>query len=291
MTRLFCLPAESWEEAHTPAIQDRATRALEEDAVLVFSRLAFPLRPEEQALLSPAILGGAKNVSYHPDTNTVRGTRADGPVRQLLRGLLGRFAAASAGLLMRLCPGYTGGLRVGRTSFRPVEVGGRVTSWRKDDSRLHVDSFPSQPMRGQRILRVFCNINPDGKPRVWRIGGPFASVAARFWPALRPPVWGLSGLLYLLRITRAYRSAYDSYMLRLHDAMKRDGQYQKQGEQITHAFPPGCTWIVFTDQVPHAAMSGAHVLEQTFYVPVGSLANEQAAPLRVLEGLAGRKLA
>jgi hypothetical protein len=80
-------------------------------------------------------------------------------------------------------------------------------------------------------------------------------------------------------------------MLQLHDRMKGDEAYQKGCKQLTHGFPPGSTWICYTDQVPHAAMSGIHQLEQTFYVPVDCLRREKSAPLRVLESLAQRKLA
>ena len=30
---------------------------------------------------------------------------------------------------------------------------------------------------------------------------------------------------------------------------------------LTHAFPPGSTWVVYTDQVPHAALSGIHLVD------------------------------
>jgi hypothetical protein len=88
-------------------------------------------------------------------------------------------------------------------SFRPVEIAGRKSSYRKDDTLLHVDSFPSNPTRGQRILRVFTNINQEGKPRVWRTGEPFEAVAAKMVPQISPPLFGLAPpLLKLLKITK-----------------------------------------------------------------------------------------
>ena len=86
------------------------------------------------------------------------------------------------------CRPTRGGLHQAKTSLRPVEVSGRRQSWRKDDTRLHVDSFPSQPSCGKRILRVFSNVNPDGRPRVWKVGEPFEAVARKFWPELRGPL-------------------------------------------------------------------------------------------------------
>jgi hypothetical protein len=42
---------------------------------------------------------------------------------------------------------------------------------------MHVDNFPSTPTRGKRILRVFTNVNPSGRARVWRMGEPFEQMA------------------------------------------------------------------------------------------------------------------
>jgi hypothetical protein len=48
---------------------------------------------------------------------------------------------------------------------------------------LHVDAFPSRPIRGERILRVFTNIHPDStQARVWRVGEPFEDIARRYLP-------------------------------------------------------------------------------------------------------------
>jgi hypothetical protein len=79
-------------------------------------------------------------------------------------------------------------------------------------------------------------------------------------------------------------------MLQLHDRMKADPEYQAGAEQIAYDFPPGSTWIVFTDQVSHAAMAGQHLLEQTFYLPVTAMLDQTKSPLRILERLTGRAL-
>src|SRR5207244_9763487 len=93
-------------------------------------------------------------------------------------------------LAARFLPAYAGLITRARASFRPAEISGRVTSWRKDDTRLHVDSFPASPSGGRRILRLFTNVNPDGRPRAWRIGGEFEAVASRFADRLRLPLPG-----------------------------------------------------------------------------------------------------
>jgi hypothetical protein len=48
--------------------------------------------------------------------------------------------------------------------------------------------------------------------------------------------------------------------------------------------------MVYTDQVPHAAMGGRFAFEQTFYLPVAGMRDPAHSPLRVLERLMGREL-
>jgi hypothetical protein len=291
MQFLTTLASRTWEDSFPASVQAEAVQALEEGKVLVFPNLAFPLHPDEHEFLSPKIVEGSKNVSYDPATGKVGGTGVTGDSLWRLRGLLARYARTTSQLLHQLLPSYRAGIRQGRTSLRPVEIAGRVSSWRKDDTRLHVDSFPSMPTRGRRLLRVFCNINDKNQPRVWRIGESFESVARRFWPSLPTPSRIKNWLLCLFRVTKGMRTPYDHYMLQLHDRMKSDPEYQTRAEQVVQEFPPGSTCIVYTDQVPHAAVAGIHQLEQTFYVPVNCLHKERTAPLRVLEHLAERKLA
>jgi len=204
---------------------------------------------------------------------------------------MSRFSDDALAFVQRACPEYMTKVTRGRTSFRPVEIAGRESSWRKDDTRLHIDAFPATPVQGRRILRVFANVNPHGRPRAWRIGDGFASVGERFAPALRLPLPGSGTVLSLLRITKTRRSPYDALMLQLHDRMKEDTAYQRSAPQTSCEFPPGSAWMVFTDAVSHAAMSGQYQLEQTFVLPVDAMIDEQQSPLRILERLKGRRLA
>jgi hypothetical protein len=79
-------------------------------------------------------------------------------------------------------------------------------------------------------------------------------------------------------------------MLQLHDRMKSDHAYQVAAPQTAVDFPPGTTWLAFTDQVSHAAMAGQYQLEQTFLLPVEAMIDEQRSPLRILERLKDRPL-
>jgi hypothetical protein len=166
----------------------------------------------------------------------------------------------------------------------------RAASWRHDDSRLHIDAFPSRPLAGERILRVFLNINPRGEPRVWRIGETFESVAARFFPQLAPYRPLAARALATLGITKSLRTPYDHLMLGLHDAMKADLAYQRECVQQSVSFAPGSAWVCFSDQTSHAVMSGQHMLEQTFFLPIAAMRHPEHAPLSVLERLTARRL-
>lgn len=284
------LPVTAWRPAPDAALQGRAAAALEGGDVVVMPSLAFPLTAVERGYLRPdAVKEGTKTIKYEPRTGRVWGT-ADQVGEEVLRGMLKRYAEEAHALVLALFPGYARGLTLGATSFRPVEAQGRLQSTRQDDTLLHVDAFPSRPSAGQRIMRVFTNINPDGKPRVWRVGEPFEAVARRFLPGIAAPLPGSAALLKMLRITKARRTEADHYMLRLHDTMKGDAAYQRDCPRQTVDFAPGTTWMVFTDQVSHAAISGQHALEQTFTLDLVGMSDPETSPLRVLERLKGKKL-
>jgi hypothetical protein len=267
-----------------------ATDALEAGHVLWSQAPLFLLNDAERPLLSSSVLARGKNVSFDPATGSVGGSALTGEAAALLKSMLGRFSDETQALVGRVFPGYRERARRGRTSFRPIEVAGRASSWRQDDTRLHLDSFPASPVRGQRILRVFANVNPEGRPRSWRIGEDFEAVGRRFAPKLKMPAPGSALLLRAFGITKSRRSAYDAMMLQLHDLMKADTAYQQAAPQTAFDFPAGSTWMAFTDQVSHAAMAGQYQLEQTFLLPVDAMRAPEQSPLRILERLLQRAL-
>ncbi len=291
MTPIETLELRDWQQPVPPPMAAHATEALESGAVLRLP-LRFELLAQEQALLQDGVLSGArKNVSYDPARQRLKGAAGDAQTEALLAAMLARYSQLTQGLAAALLPAYRGQLIDGRASYRPAEIAGRVPkSWRHDDTRLHVDAFPATPIHGKRLLRFFNNINPHGQPRRWNLGEPFADVAARFWPRAPAPSALKSRLLALSHVTKSRRSDYDHYMLHMHDGMKADLDYQRQVQKTPVEFQPGETWIVYSDQVSHAVLSGRFMLEQTFYVPVAALQFPQRSPLGVLEGLAGRAL-
>jgi 3-deoxy-D-manno-oct-2-ulosonic acid (Kdo) hydroxylase len=289
--KLIYLPHKGWAAPASTDVVHASSAGIETGKVLFLPELRFESEPRETALFTPAILGSSKNASFDPATGRLGGTTAIGGDAELLRALLRRFSDAAASLVRELLPRYRDVATRGRASFRPAEIAGRASSWRKDDTRLHVDSFPATPTRGRRILRVFSNVNPSGKARAWRIGGEFESVARRFEDALSLPLPGSGYLLALVRVTKSPRSAYDALMLQLHDRMKGDDEFQRSSPQSAVDFPAGSTWLALTDEVSHAALAGQYQLEQTFLVPVSAMLDESRSPLRILERLKGRRLA
>ncbi len=264
--------------------------ALEAGKVLYFPHLAFELLPHEQSLLTPGVLSSdSRNISL--DANgKLKGAAGDEAVQRAVGAMVSRFRGQAQQLIHGLLPHYTPALRLAPTSYRPAQVETREQSWRADDKRLHVDSFPSRPNRGERILRVFTNANPDGLPRVWRVGEPFEAVAARFLPRAKPYVRWQAKLLQALRVTKSLRSEYDHLMLQLHDGMKSDLSYQKTSPQQTVPFPAGSVWVCFSDQTSHAVMSGQYMLEQTLHLAPAKQYNALSSPLAILSRLTGRNL-
>jgi 3-deoxy-D-manno-oct-2-ulosonic acid (Kdo) hydroxylase len=286
------LPTAAWEGPFPPALQRHATDALEAGRVLVLPALRFDVADAEQRFLDPSSLGGSrKNVSLDPASGRLGNSALPPGDAAALAAMMQRFADNALRLVTGLLPGYTPTLERARTSFRPAEIAGRAYSPRHDDRLLHIDAFPTRPMAGRRILRVFSNVAPDGAPRAWRVGEQFAEFARAFLPRVKAPLPGSPQVLQLLGLTKGRRSAYDHMMLGLHDAGKLDAAYQAHGPKADVSFAAGSTWLCFTDQVLHAALAGHCALEQTFHVPVTALAHPEQAPLRVLEQLAGRPLA
>ena len=266
------------------------TAAVEAGRVLYFPHLAFEVLPTERALLREGMLSPqSRNVSLGAD-GVLKGAGGSAAEQAQLAAMVARFRQQALQLIDGLLPEYRGLLRAAPTSFRPRQVETRRQSVRADDQRMHVDAFPSRPNYGERILRVFANINPMGVPRVWRVGDDFETVARQFLPRAKPYRLWQAKALNALHVTKSLRSEYDHLMLQLHDAMKRDEAYQKSGAQVSMPFAAGSVWVCYSDQATHAVMSGQFMMEQTLYLPPGREANPQASPLAILTRLVGRPL-
>lgn len=269
-----CPSVKSWRIAEQS--DDIYIRSLEQGQVLFFPGLAFDDHVVDELLTPDVLSEKSKNVSYDPNTASAKGC-ADHCGE--IKAMMAHYAQSTSGLLENLLPHYRGKLILGKTSYRPVQTEGRKSSYRKDDSLLHIDSFPSMPVHGKRILRVFSNINPYGETRDWRVGASLENAFDHCLDSVRPPLPFIRRVMSWLKLTKSYRSEYDHYMLNLHHAMKRDPHFQVNAPQERMNFPARSSWLVFTDQVPHAAMRGQYLMEQTFYLDVEDMLQPETSPL------------
>ncbi|HEY3862190.1 MAG TPA: Kdo hydroxylase family protein [Verrucomicrobiae bacterium] len=285
-----------------PSRARQCCEQLEDGKMLFFERLPFLLSQEDRDfLLSQRQTDSRlhKNVSYRPAQDILRGAAGDAHENEHLQAIMRNYSAEVTRFIKLLLAPYAAGLKLDYASFRPEEEKGRDLPTHKRNDLLHFDSFPTRPMNGNRILRCFTNVNP-AVARVWNTTDGFSALAGKFAGSA-----GLDGIAAkgsarsnpLLRsVKKAFglkapdHSAYDRFMLRFHDYLKENSDFQQNCPKVRLEFPPGCTWICYTDSVPHAVLSGQYALEQTFIIPLASLVTPEKAPVRVLEKLAGKPL-
>jgi len=277
---------------------------LEQGYILFFPDGGFEIPVSIRAALMGATQDARsihKNIAYKPARDQVSGLvdrREAETVHQAMR----EYSRCALGFMAGILPEYARAWKVDYASFRSIEERGRDLPVNKRNDLLHVDSFPTRPVFGDMILRCFTNVNPD-QPRAWVTSDPFADLARQeaMKAGLRAYVDTANSTLHNLRrsATRALhkagipvvdRSPYDAFMLHFHDWLKGNREYQEQCPKYAFSLPPGSTWLVFTDLVPHAVLGGRLALEQTVIVSRDSLANRAAAPASILEKMAGRTL-
>ena len=276
-------------------------RVLERGDVLLCPDTPFEIPPSDRALLLKQRLteaGYHKNIAYRPGADRVTGVaRQQREDRETLRRVLRDYSKTVVRFAAGLFPGYAARWRVDFASFRPQEEAGRRLSTHSRNDLLHVDSFPTRPTRGDRIFRIFTNVNPSA-PRVWRTGEEFEELADRFAVSsgllgrvLRPGVGrSIASLARSAGLPVKVRPPYDEFMLRFHHFLKENGEYQTSARAEEVAFAPDATWMVFTDMRTHSVLSGQYALEQTFLIARDSLLFPERAPVAVLERLAGREM-
>ena len=282
------LPISKWRGPFDTDVKARALDALESGSVLYFPQLPFLLLGSETEFLDAKVADGkSKNISLDHTSGKMQASSLTGERAARLAAMIERFGSSAAELVRDLLPYHH--VERARTSFRPVQVKGRSYSKISDDRLLHIDAFPTRPMHGRRILRFFANVAPTS-PRHWHVGQPFEEFAQRFLPRVGPHFPGKSWLYGKLGVTRGQRSLYDELMLSMHDAGKLDNDFQSTSPHRNVIFAPGSCWLVYTDQVLHAALGGEFALEQTFHLDVAQMASPEKAPVRILERLSGKAL-
>jgi hypothetical protein len=264
---------------------------LERGKVLFFSRVPFEFSDAERAFLLGQKQTGSrfhKNISYRPDKDLLKGVDDNTPDREHMHTIMRDFSASVTVFVSQFLAPYAGKMKLDFASFRPLEEQGRDLSLHKRNDLLHVDAFPTRPTHGARILRVFANINPS-VGRVWNVGEPFHDFLPKLMrkQKIGPSTSGLGRALTHMAskigLPVPDRSPYDEFMLYLHNWLKENSDFQQNAPKQQLIFPPGSSWMVYTDGVPHAAMSGQFAVEQTFIIPRKALVTPQVAPCQVLE--------
>jgi hypothetical protein len=292
-----------------PADPDERSRSycqqLEQAQILFFSDVPFDLPEEDRIFLISQRHGESsvhKNISYRPGKDVLRGFSGGLEDRIRLQRVMRDYSAKVTQFMSHFLAPYSRFWSLDFASYRPFEEQGRPLPLHKRNDLLHVDAFPSRPTKGGRILRVFTNISPTAS-RVWHTTDRFAVLAQQFagdagLQEIAASTATFSGSLrrrtgQLLRgvgLPVADRSAYYRFMLRFHDYLKEDSEFQNKCPKTRLEFPPNATWIVFTDAVPHAVLSGQFALEHTYIVPANALVSPDSAPIRVLETMCQHKL-
>jgi hypothetical protein len=276
--------------------------ALERGNILFFPQTPFEISSEDRnALLGAGQADGNfhKNIAYRPASGKLTGLGKTHPGESgRIREAVANYSRHAIELLAEVLAPYRKSWRTDYTSFRSIEEEGRTLPLKKRNDLLHTDAFPTRPTNGGLILRIFSNINPS-KTRDWMTSEPFAAIAPKYAPdagIARVAANVRSPWRKLLHAARGVglpvidRSPYDEFMLGFHDYLKMNAAYQNDSLKFRFHFPPGATWIVFTDVVPHAVLGGRYALEQTMIIPRESLRRPECAPASILEQLTGRKL-
>lgn len=272
-------------------------KELESGRVLFFDGIPFDLPQAHQDFLlsqKQTDSGFHKNISYRPKRKKIRGL-SSGSDASRLQSIMENYSAEVTRFVFDFLKPYADKLDLDFASFRPLEEKGRNLPFKKRNDLLHVDSFPTRPTKGARILRVFTNINPL-EPRVWNIAEPFDLLAERYAKKADLAKFagknssGFARALNRIGLPVADYSAYDKFMLHFHDYLKANENFQANCDKVRLEFPPRSTWLVYTDGVPHAALSGQFALEHTYIVPVSALVAQSKAPISVLETMCGQKL-
>ena len=244
-----------------------------------------------------------KNVSYHPETDSVPGLKKSDPVRtERAQRILKQHARRVEAFLTRTMPTLTRDWIIGTSSFRPIQEKSRNLSAHASNELVHIDAGAYGPTHGDRVLRFFVNVNP-AEDRVWATRGTFPQLyerfgrAARITPDTRKRASLERGALDQLRtgFLRTLASAglpqamlidsspYDRTMRQFHNYMKDEPAFRDDtSSEVEIRFAPFSAWMVLTDMVSHASLSGQYALVNTFLLRLASCRLPQFAPYRIL---------
>jgi len=242
-----------------------------------------------------------KNISYHPESNSIPRFEAGPAVRDRIERILRTHGQRVEAFLRRVTPDYVPGWTLGTTSFRSIEEQGRKLKPRSSNELVHIDAGAYGATNGARILRFFVNIHPT-RDRVWGTKGGFGALLARHRELVEAAKGGRDRValdkgpldrLYSGMVTALSKvyplfqvidsSPYDRSMRRIHNYMKENPSFRDSNEDYQEIhFPPLSSWMVFTDGISHSVLSGQHALVTTVLIPLANARNPALAPFNVL---------
>jgi hypothetical protein len=286
------------------AARDVIRDALEQSEVVFFAACPFELPSQDDLNLLrsglPAKLR-AKNISYHPESDSVPQFDAPPLVRERVESILRRHGQRVEQWLRHMLPDYVSNWTLGTTSFRSMEERGRDLKPRSSNERVHIDAGAYGATNGARILRFFVNVH-ETRERVWGTKGSFAECMRRYpelWDAAskgRPQIGlqktfadrfysgSVAALSKAVPLARNIDSSpYDRAMRRVHNRMKESSSFRdNDADYRTIHFPPMSAWMVFTDGISHSVLTGQYALVTTVLVPLDNCRLPQLAPFHVL---------
>ncbi|QOJ23545.1 MAG: Kdo hydroxylase family protein [Gammaproteobacteria bacterium] len=305
-TEIFkMLTIEPGMDMSSPEVQRAAIQTLEGGGLIYLPQGGFELSDRERELISnttniltqvPDVENGKPTIIFDPENGHIKKyhyaqihgkmvrAQIKDTARSDLEAIMARYGQWTESVITQLFPSYRQGLDRKRVTYRPFA--------RNSTQALHIDSSYGYPTQGRSMLRVFTNINPVDRLRIWQLGEPFEPFVQRFLPDVHVsgPSW-FAALLARLGIVDGVKTKYDQYIAALRALGMRDKEYQASAPRKLMEFPAGSSWIAITDLVLHGAISGQHSLDQTFYLPVEAMNDPSRSPLRILERLTGEVLA
>ncbi len=264
------------------------------------------LATDLEFLIGHQQVGGAyhKNIAYRPLEDRITGFDAqDAKMADRLRGIMRRYSDDVVEFLRGFLAPYQARWRVDYASYRPEEEQGRDLSLRKRNDLLHTDAFPTRPTNGDRILRFFNNINPQ-RTRNWITTDTFdvlvekmrtgklnegSSVPLPSSMQMSGAKRALAGIGLGALAPSLKRSPYDEFMMRFHNYLKENSSFQQNCPKQHWEFPPGSSWMVYTDMVSHAVLSGQFALEQTLIISRQVMVTPEKSPYGVLSKFAAAR--
>jgi hypothetical protein len=246
-----------------------------------------------------------KNVSYHPEADSVRGLDPKSPLYPVTYRALTGLRQNVTDWARRTMPDLLRNADIGTCSFRPIEEAGRAIDAHKASELIHVDAGAYGATNGDRILRFLINAHPT-RDRVWASKGNFISVFARHAERagftgpkghigrldknaldqlLTALLKGVSSVVPLAKVLDT--SPYDRAMKRFHDYLKDTPEFQSDIQHhVEMRFAPYSAWVVFADGVSHGCLSGQHCFIWTALTPLANAHYPELAPINVLRAAA-----